>query len=262
MKIIGFNVNGLRAVLAKDKDGIRDTKNPNVLQSMIDEYEPDMICLQETKCPNDLNVVFKDYDYVKICDSKTKKGYSGVAIFSKIKPIKIHENFILNEEGRVICFEYPKFYLINTYVPNSKSDLSRLEYRINTWEPAIRTYINELQKIKPVIFTGDLNVAPTHLDIHNETGHLRAAGYTMEERQSYTKLIIDCKLIDTFRDLHPTVRKYSWFSNFGKARQNNKGWRIDMFLVSKTLKEFIKKADILTHYKGSDHVPILLEINE
>jgi exodeoxyribonuclease-3 len=195
-----------------------------------------------------------------INESKTKKGYSGVAVFSKQEPLQVLNDFPHNEEGRVICLEYSKFYLVNAYVPNVKPDLSRLAYRIETWESSIREYINTLQKKKPVVYTADFNVAPDTIDIHTTKGHTRSAGFTLEERHAYSLMLDSCKLVDTFRYLHPSERKYSWFSNFGKARENYKGWRIDGFVVSQSLTSQIKQADILDTYKGSDHVPVLLEL--
>lgn len=238
MKIITWNVNGIRSILTKDKDGKKDNKNKNVLKALIDDYNVDIIALQETRCPEDCNINLMKY--TKIVNSKTKKGYSGVSTMSDLEPIKIYENFPLNDEGRVVCFEYSKFFIVNAYVPNSKPDLSRLDYRVNVWEPAIIKYLNELQEIKPIIYVGDLNVAPNELDIHTVKGHEKSHGFTIEERTAFAKLIKECKLIDTFRYLHPLEKKYTWFSNFGKARENNKGWRIDFILVSSSLKNKIK----------------------
>lgn len=260
MKIISWNVNGLRAILTKDKKGKKDTKNKNVLETLVIEQNPDIICLQETKCPEDC-IINLNFKYKNILASKTKKGYSGVAILAKEEPINILDDFTENQEGRIICLEFSKFYIINAYVPNSKADLSRLDYRINVWESKIRKYINKLQEKKPVVYTGDLNVAPTELDIHTVKGHSRSHGFTEEERNAFLELKTDCKMIDTFRYLHGNEKKYSWFSNFGKARENNKGWRIDIFLVSEEFQKNIKNSEILGEYNGSDHIPILLELD-
>jgi exodeoxyribonuclease-3 len=259
MKLITWNVAGLRAILSKNIEGKRDTNDSNALQSIINEYNPDIICLQETKCPIDMKTNL-EFPFSKIIASTTKKGYSGVGIFSKIIPLNIIE-FPLNEEGRVICLEFDNFYLINAYVPNSKPDLSRLDYRINTWELTMREYINKLQEHKPIIYVGDFNTAPTEIDIHTVKGHDRSAGFTIEERTSFSQMLEKCKLVDSYRLLHPTQRKYTYFSNFGKARQNNKGWRIDGALLSNKIKKHIKKTDILSDVYGSDHVPYLLEID-
>ena len=260
VKIVCWNVNGLRAILKKDKQGKRDTEQPNVLESLISEHEPDIVCLNETKCPEDIDPNLP-YSFKKIYASRTKKGYSGVAVFSNMEPLNVLEDFPENEEGRVLCLEYPEFYLVNCYTPNSKPDLSRLSYRVNTWDRTMKEYISKLQKKKPVIYTGDMNVAPTAMDIHTEKGHLRSHGYTIEERNAFFELLKECEMIDCFRYLHPTTRKYSWWSNFAKSRENNKGWRIDQFLVTKKLTKNIKTADILTDYYGSDHAPIILDID-
>lgn len=259
MKIVTWNVNGIRAVLQKDKSGKRNTKNPNVLTDLINEHDPDIICLQETKCPQDLDIMLP-FTYKKLIASTTKKGYSGVAVLSKIPPLKELNDFPHNEEGRVIVLEYPEFYLFNTYTPNSKPDLSRLEYRINVWEKQIRTYLNRLQKKKPVIYVSDFNVAPTGLDIHKIKGHEKTHGFTIEERGAFAELLEECDLVDTYRMLHPMERKYTWFSNFAKSRENNKGWRIDMVLVSKQLSNKIESVDILSDYYGSDHIPVIAKI--
>lgn len=259
MKIITFNVNGVRSILNKDKDGTKGTSNNNVLKTLVEEHGVDVMCLQETKCPEDCNLDL--LKYTKILNSKIKKGYSGVAISSNIQPIKIHEDFPHNEEGRVICYEYPKFFLVNVYTPNSKPDLSRLDYRVNIWEPAIIKYLNHLQESKPIIYVGDLNVAPTELDIHTAKGHQKTHGFTKEERDAFAKLTKECNLIDAFRHLHPTEKVYSWFSNFAKSRERNKGWRIDHILLSTSLKRKLVSCEILGDFKGSDHVPVLVNIN-
>lgn len=259
MKLISYNVNGLRAIIQKDKDGKRDTGNHHSLMSLIKEQDPDILALQECKCPEDFDPKLPfPYKYIKA--SKTKKGYSGVAVFSKIEPIKVIDDFLENEEGRVLCLEFPKFILLNTYTPNSKPDLSRLEYRYNKWEPMIRDYVNRLQKEKPIVFCSDFNVAPTELDIYSTKGKEKMHGFTIEERTEYSKLLKECALIDTFRHMYPTTRKYSWFSYFGKAREKNNGWRIDGWLVSKKLANKVKGADILNDYVGSDHAPVSLDL--
>ena len=260
MKLVTWNTAGLRAVLAKNKAGKRDTNEPNVLQTLINDHDPDILCFQETKSPENLNTGL-NFPFQKIIASTTKKGYSGVAIFSKFIPLKILDDFSLNEEGRVISLEFEKFYLINAYVPNSKDNLSRLDYRINTWEVKMREYINKLQDYKSVIYVADFNVAPNSIDIHNVKGHTRSAGFTIEERNAYALMLNDCKLVDSYRYLHNTERKYTYFSNFAKSRERNAGWRIDGALVSNKLKKHIKKVDILSDYFGSDHVPFLLEID-
>jgi exodeoxyribonuclease-3 len=260
MKIISWNLNGLRSVLTKDKQG-KKTSNENVLEILIKEQDPDILCLQETRCPCDFKVEFKELPYKYILSSTTKKGYSGVAIFSKEKPIKIYTDFIHNEEGRIIIFEFYNFYIVNAYVPNSKSDLSRIDYRINVWEKEIRDYLNKYQKKKAVIYLGDLNVAASEIDIYNAKSNEKKHGYTIEERTAFADLLDKCKLIDTFRYMHPKDIKYSWFSNFAKSRERGIGWRIDYILISERLKNNVKNADILSEYFGSDHIPVLLDID-
>lgn len=259
MKIVTWNVNGIRAVLQKDKAGKRGTKNTNVLAELIKEHDPDVLCLQETKCPADIQTGLP-FPYSRIVASTTKKGYSGVAVFSKEAPIKELDDFPHNQEGRVLVLEYTAFYLVNTYTPNSKPDLSRLDYRINVWEKEIRAYINRLQKKKPVVYVSDFNVAPTEIDIHTVKGHERAHGFTVEERGGFADLLRECGLVDAYRELHPTERKYTWFSNFGRSRERNKGWRIDMVLVSKQISGKVEAVDILSDYYGSDHVPVIARI--
>lgn len=259
MKIVTWNVNGIRAVLQKDKSGKRDSKKTNVLLELINEHDPDIICLQETKCPDDLEIDLP-FAYKKIISSKTRKGYSGVAVMSKTPPVKELDDFSHNEEGRVMVLEYPTFYLLNTYTPNSKPDLSRLDYRINIWEKEIKTYVNRLQKKKPVVYVSDFNVAPTEIDIHNAKGNEKTHGFTIEERGAFASLLKDCDLVDSYRMLHPDKREYTWFSNFAKARERNKGWRIDMVLVSKQLSNKIESVEILGDYYGSDHLPVVAKI--
>jgi len=252
MKIISWNCNGLRSVL-----------NKNALQDLLEKEKPDILCLQETKCPTDLKLDMSIYNlnYHMINDSKVKKGYSGVAIFANIEPVRIITDFSENQEGRVIVFEYPKYYIMNSYVPNSKADLSRLDYRIDTWEFEVRKYINELQKTKPVIALADWNVVPHDIDIYSTKGKAKMHGNTVQEKKAFQDLLTECKMIDSYRLLYPEKREYTWFSNFGKAREKNNGWRIDTALVSEKLKSKITDAGILKEYTGSDHVPVSLEIN-
>lgn len=261
MKLISYNVNGIRAIIQKNKDGEKDiSTSSNVLNILDIEESPDIICIQETKC-NTIIDTLPQYPYQYFKFASTRKGYSGVAVFSKEKPIKELNDFLHNEEGRLICLEYTHFYLINTYTPNTKPDLSRLDYRVNTWEFAIREYINKLQEHKPVILGSDFNVAHTELDIHTIKGMNRTHGFTIEERNAYTQLLNDCNLIDTFRMLHPKEKVYSWYSYLGKSRSKNKGWRIDGFLVNICFTSLIKRAEILNDFKASDHSPVLLEIS-
>ena len=249
MKILSYNVNGLRSFISKDIN-------------LVQKYDPDIIALQETRCPSDITYKHFDdiYPYHQIHEAQYKKGYSGVAIYSKIKPLNIMIDFPYNEEGRVIVFEYELFFLMNTYVPNSKQDLSRLEYRVNTWEPSIVKYINNLQKNKPVIMCADFNVAPSELDIFSTKGKEKQHGFTVHERKAFNNLLMETNSIDGFRYKYPTTRKYTWFSNFHNSREKNNGWRIDHFVISKSLVRNIKDVEIISEYKASDHNPIMLSI--
>lgn len=261
MRIVSFNVNGLRAVLKKDKQGkkLEGAGDIHVLNSIINEYDPDILCLQETKCPADYDAKLH-FAFSKVIASKTRKGYSGVAVYSKTVPLSVKEDFELNDEGRVIALEYPKFWLLNTYTPNSKPDLSRLDYRVDVWEPAISKYIKELQKRKPVIYTSDFNVAPSELDIHNPKGNEKSHGFTIQERTAFATLLKECRLVDSYRYIFPDKQEYTWFSPFAKSRERNKGWRIDNILVGHKLQKKILSVQILSDVHGSDHVPVLLDI--
>lgn len=262
MKIIAWNVNGIRAMLKKSD-----------LINLINNEDPDIFCLGETKitCPllnvqEEINSNLKSqYEYFW-SPCKTRKGYSGTAIYSKIKPINTTyglklDNTEYDEEGRVITCEFNKFFLVHVYTPNSGQYLARLEYRINEWDTAFKKYIIELQKIKSVIVCGDLNVAHTEIDLKNPKTNLKTAGYTIEERTSFTTLLAETQLVDTFRVFNPSIIKYSYWSYKFKARDSNAGWRIDYFLVNKKIIKKIIKSDILTEILGSDHAPIILEIN-
>jgi len=257
MKIIAWNINGLRAMIEK--------KN---MYQLIEEENPDIICFGETKltCPitdvmTTLNKTIKGYKYKYFSQCSTKKGYSGTSIFSKKKPINIIYGLNgIDMEGRVITLEFKKMYLIHVYTPNSGEALARLKYRVDTWDVEFRKYLHDLQKKKPIIVCGDLNVANDNIDIHDPKHNLKSAGFTIEERDSFKKLLNDLKLVDTFRNLYPNKIEYSYWSYRRKARENNKGWRIDYFLVSEKLQSMVKKSKILTTVMGSDHAPIKLNI--
>ena len=264
MKIIAWNVNGIRSLV---KNNIND------LNEMITNERPNVICFGETKlsCPIDaVEKLLKDnisgfkYRYYSTCTDKG--GYSGTAIFSNKKPNNviydmdlIGKNDLIKIEGRIITLEFDKFYLIHVYTPNSGIILARLDYRITKWDVVFRKFINFLQKTKPVIICGDLNVANESIDIYSPKTNTRTAGYTNEERTSFKQLLNDCKLIDTFRYLHPTKIEYSYWSYRQKSREKNKGWRIDYFLVSARIIATVHKSKILTN-NGSDHAPIKLSI--
>lgn len=272
MRILSFNINGLKSILTKNKSGKKCIDGENtVLEELIKKQNLDIICLQEIRCSDNINLKTIDFEYYGYKDitlncSKAKLGYAGTAIFSRIKPLSIklgfnNEDNEFNNEGRLITYEFPKFILINAYVPNSKPDLSRLDFRINIWEKLIINYIKNIQNTseKHIIYCGDLNVAHHEIDVHSPSGAKGKHGFTIEERNAFQKLLDECKLVDSFRFMHNNDIKYSWFSNFAKSRERGKGWRIDYFLVSQKLKTKIVEADILSDYFGSDHVPIILD---
>jgi exodeoxyribonuclease-3 len=252
MKIISWNVNGLNAQLKK-----------NYLNDLINNENPDILCLSETKINNNFkDEYFKDkfkYRYWNI--STIKKGYSGVSILvKKIEPLNIKYGlYDLDNEGRVITLEFKKFYLINVYTPNSGELLKRLKYRNEIWDREFEKYILELKKnSKEIIICGDLNVAHKEIDIKNAKSNLRSAGFTIEERTSFDQILINTELIDIYRYLFPNKIEYTYWTYLRKAREKNIGWRIDYFLVSKKLLNKIKNCSILTDVLGSDHAPIKL----
>ena len=252
MKIISWNVNGIRAVLKK---GFLD---------FINDTDPDIICLQETKAsPEQVELTLDNYPY-KFWNSAEKKGYSGTAIFSKIKPINVINDLDIekhDKEGRVICFELKNYYLITVYTPNSKRDLSRLNYRQKEWDIDFLKYLKKLEKIKPVLFCGDLNVAHKEIDLKNPKSNKRNAGFTSEEREGFDNYI-QSGFIDTFRMFNTEPGHYTWWSYMFNSRSKNVGWRIDYFCVSKKIKNKIRKSIILPEILGSDHAPIMIEIDE
>lgn len=247
MKLVSWNVNGLRAALKK-----------GFVESMR-ELNPDIIGIQETKIqPGQAEVDMPEY--VEYFNSAIRKGYSGTAVFSKHKPINVTHNFgQYDDEGRTIVCEFEDFYFVTVYTPNSKSELERLDYRMD-WEDAFKEYMLELDKKKPVIICGDLNVAHKEIDLKNPKTNRRNAGFTDEERGKFGKLL-DAGFTDTFRHLYPDKEGvYSWWSYRFNARKNNAGWRIDYFLVSNRIADKIKEAKIHTDIMGSDHCPVSLEI--
>lgn len=249
MKLISWNVNGIRACLTK---GFED---------VFKKMDADIFCLQETKCqPDQINLEFEGY--TSYWNSAEKKGYSGTAIFTKQKPINVTYGIGIEEhdkEGRVITLEFEKFYMVDIYTPNSKRELERLEYR-QIWEDEIRKYLLKLNETKPVIMCGDLNVAHKEIDLKNPKINRHNAGFTDEERNKMTELL-DAGFTDTFRYLYPDKENaYSWWSYMGHAREKNVGWRIDYFIVSKSIEKQIKEAKIYPEIMGSDHCPVGLEI--
>ncbi len=248
MKLISWNVNGLRACLDK---GFLD---------FCAQAQADVICLQETKMqPHQAQVDLPGYH--QYWNSAQKKGYSGTAVFTKQEPLSVSYDFGPEEhrtEGRVITAEYPEFYLVCCYTPNSQDGLKRLDYRMR-WEDDFRGYLCQLDTIKPVVLCGDLNVAHEEIDLKNPKTNRRNPGFTDEERGKLTELL-GCGFVDSFRELWPDRVTYSWWSYRFNARKNNAGWRIDYFLVSERLRDRIRQAEILTEVTGSDHCPVLLEL--
>ena len=249
MKLISWNVNGIRACLVK---GFED---------FFKEIDADIFCIQETKCqPEQVELEFDGY--TSYWNSAEKKGYSGTAIFTKIKPQKVTYGIGIEEhdkEGRVITLEFDEFFMVDIYTPNSKRGLERLDYR-QVWEDEIRKYLLKLNETKPVIMCGDLNVAHEEIDLKNPKSNRGNAGFTDEERNKMTELL-NSGFVDTFRYLYPNKENaYSWWSYMGRAREKNVGWRLDYFIVSKDIENNIKEATIYPDVMGSDHCPVGLEI--
>ena len=250
MKFISWNVNGLRAVFGK---GFPD---------IIKELDADFVCLQETKMQaGQLDAELPTY--TSYWNYAEKKGYSGTAIYTRHESLSVAYGIDIPEhdtEGRVITLEYPDFYLVTVYVPNSQDDLRRLGYRV-TWEDAFRAYLGELDKKKPVIVCGDLNVAHKEIDLKNPKSNRKNAGFTDEERGKFQELL-DAGFVDTFRHFYPDQRDiYSWWSYRFKARERNSGWRIDYFVTSERLVPRLTSAKIHTEIYGSDHCPVELVID-
>ncbi len=249
MKLISWNVNGIRACLKK---GFLD---------FFKEANADIFCLQETKCQQG-QVELEIEGYTSYWNSAEKKGYSGTAVFTKKKPLNVTYGIGKEEhdkEGRIITLEFENFYLVTNYTPNAKRELERLDYRM-IWEDEIRKYLLNLNKTKPVIMCGDLNVAHEEIDLKNPKTNRGNAGFTDEEREKMTELL-NAGFTDSFRYLYPEKQEYSWWSYMGHAREKNIGWRIDYFITSKDIKKNIKEATIYSEVLGSDHCPIGLEIN-
>lgn len=265
MKIISFNVNGIRSAI-----------NKNFFEWLAVE-NPDVICLQETKAqPDQIDILrFKELGYDAYINSAEKKGYSGTAIFSKQAPLNVAVDFgnyfdcadifidhygNLQREGRIITLEFEDFYLLTTYVPNAKNDLSRLKIRHEVWDPKLLEYIKQLEKSKPVLMCGDLNVAHKEIDLANPKQNEMNAGFTKEEREGFDNYVAN-GLVDIFRHFYPDTIKYTWWSMRSKARERNIGWRIDYFVCSQHFIKRIKSTAILDEVVMSDHCPVLVELN-
>lgn len=252
MRFTSWNVNGVRAVMKKDFLG------------SLDQLQTDVICLQETKAQDDqVHEALEPLDgYHIVCNSAERKGYSGTAILSRKKPLAIRHDMGIDEhdkEGRVIAAEFSKYILVTVYTPNSGSELKRLDYR-KQWDAAFLAYLQELEKEKPVIVCGDLNVAHKEIDIARpKSNYNKTAGYTQTEIDGFDNLE-EAGFVDTYRHVNPETVKYSWWSFRANARAKNIGWRIDYFMVSSALKKKIKGADIENDILGSDHCPVYLDI--
>ncbi len=245
MKLVSWNVNGLRACMNKG------------FKNFMDSVDADVFCVQETKMQRE-QANFEFPGYFEYWNSAEKKGYSGTAIFSKTEPISVTYDMGIEEldkEGRIICAEYDKFYLVNVYVPNAQRDLARLPYRV-TWEDAFRSYVGELNARKPVLICGDMNVARNFIDIKNAKNNVGNAGFTNEERAKMEELL-QSGFVDSYRHLYPDKEgAYTWWSYMFKAREKNVGWRIDYFLVSQKMQDEIEDALIYPEIMGSDHCPV------
>lgn len=263
MNIYSWNVNGIRAVLKK-----------GAFQSFLEQHQPDVLCLQETKAERG-QIEIDLPNYHEYWNSASKKGYSGTAIFAKQQPLKVINGFPeefaqrfkfadelqrdATEEGRVITAEFEQLYVVTVYTPNAKDDLSRLQLRFQHWDPAFLAYCRQLERKKPVVFCGDLNVAHTELDLANPKQNRGKKGFTEEERKGFQNLL-DAGFIDTFRLFTEGNGHYTWWSPFANARSRNVGWRIDYVLVSAQLRPAVKAARIHADVMGSDHCPVSVEL--
>ncbi len=251
MKLISWNVNGLRACMQKG------------FMEYFKEADADIFCLQETKMqPGQLELDLPGYH--QYWNSAEKKGYSGTAVFTRQEPLKVAYGIGVEEhdhEGRVITLEYEDYFVITVYVPNSQRELTRLQYRMQ-WEEAFLKYLKKLEESKPVIYCGDLNVAHQEIDLKNPKSNRRNAGFTDEERKCFGN-VLENGFVDTFRYFYPDQRDaYSWWSYMGQARAKNVGWRIDYFVVSQILRDRLEDAKIHPEVMGSDHCPVELDLKE
>ena len=249
LKLISWNVNGIRSVMQKG------------FGEFVKEHLPDVLCIQETKAqPEQVELVLDGYQ--QIWNSAVRKGYSGTAVFTRVKPIKhwFGLSDLTDDEGRVITVEFEKYYLVTVYTPNSKRGLERLGYRQQEWDPAFKRHLLGLEKTKPVVFCGDLNVAHTEIDLANPKTNLKNAGFTQEERSGFDN-IVKAGFVDTFRLFESNSGHYTWWTWRNDARARNIGWRIDYFGASKMLSKKIEASKILSHVHGSDHCPVSLDFS-
>lgn len=251
VKIVSWNVNGIRAIAKKG------------FEQSVEALNADILCIQETKAQDDqVAEVIENYGYHFYSNSAVKKGYSGTAILTKEKPLRVVPDIGMEEhdqEGRVLAAEYDSFVLVTVYVPNSSSGLKRLPYR-QEWDKDFLAYLKEIEKNKPVVLCGDLNVAHQEIDLANpKSNYNKTSGYTQQEIDGFSTFV-ENGFVDTFRDHYPNEVAYSWWSYRFKARERNIGWRLDYFLVSQSLQGRVKKAFILTDYAGSDHCPVGIDL--
>jgi len=277
MRIISFNINGIKSMTSKLKTGEKiGGPTNNVLTKLIEEQQPDILCFQELKTQNvgDLAFLRSYYPHIYTNLSKSKKGYSGVALLTKEQPEWVETDFsrypeeVIGEygtqefiqEGRIVIAKYPKQIVITVYTPNAQPELARIQERI-VWEETLRLYMIEIQREfdLPVILCGDLNCAPNEIDIHNPKANRKSPGFSDQERSEFQKMI-GSGFLDSFRFRNPEQVAYSYFSNFANSRARNVGWRIDHILVSNKSGDRIRRADILGEYFGSDHVPVMIDL--
>jgi len=263
MRLYSWNVNGIRSLV-----------NKRLFRPFLQAHQPDVLCLQETKAQRG-QIEIDLPDYQEYWHSAVKKGYSGTAILSREEPIAVTNGFPKtfakrfkfadelerdsSEEGRLITAEFPKLYAVTVYTPNAKDDLSRLKLRFEHWDPAFLAYCRQLERRKPVIFCGDLNVAHTEKDLANPRPNRGKKGFTDEERRGFQN-ILDAGFIDTFRLFKKGNGHYTWWSQFTRARERNVGWRIDYVVVSKALGESVQRAQIHSEVMGSDHCPVSITL--
>lgn len=250
VNLVSWNVNGLRACMR------------NGFSEFVSQRKPDIICLQEVKATSE-QVEHELHDEYKLFWNPAEKaGYSGTAIFTRFEPLSVHHGIGVRDhdsEGRVLTLEYPEFFLTTVYTPNSQRGLLRLDYRVKLWEPAFLAFLKNLEKKKPVVFCGDLNVAHTELDIKNAKANVKNAGFTPQERECFTKLL-ESGFTDSFRMFQKDGGHYTWWTYRNDARARNIGWRLDYFVVSDALKPIVKDAAIWNDVHGSDHCPVMLQL--
>jgi len=277
MRIISFNVNGIRSMATKLKNGEKKGSSiHNGIKTLIEEQRPDILCFQELKTQNEGDVAFlkTNFPYIYTNMSKIKKGYSGVALLTHQQPEWVDTGFDryseeqlggsgyeeMMMEGRILIAKFEPCIVITVYTPNSQPELARLQERL-AWEERLRRFMTLLEEEweLPIILCGDLNVAHKEIDIHNPKGKSKMAGYTKEEREQM-ELLLQSGFVDSYRHLHPEDIKYTYWSNYAKSRERNVGWRLDYIIVSNSISDRIVEADCLTDYMGSDHCPVVMEI--